>query len=181
MLCCTETWMGIEGKWYQIVWQRCNQMCWTQWRERWHWMKLLPRTEISAVWYPALWQLSWAPPCNLWVTIYAVTGVTGVPVKEAAVHCEYAEWVCSGGWGRAHSQEKEFCAQTVSLSRSVCWGWEQCKAGMCARWYRSPKTALWVQKLNFSLRSTVEAINWPLALFHCFLSAWVFISALDLN
>lgn len=47
------------------------------------------------------------------------------------------------------------------------------RAGTCARWYRSLQTTLWGQKLNFSLRNTVEAINWPLASFHCLLAAWV--------
>lgn len=74
-------------------------------------------------------------------------------------------------WMRKRPQPKErfSCLEC----RSVCWGWERCPAGMWARWNRSPKTTLWGQKLHFSLRSTVEAINWLLAPFHCFLAAWV--------
>lgn len=124
-----------------------------------------------AVWYSTLWQLSWVLPYNRWVTRCAVTGV---PAKKASVaaHHEYARWVCSGGWGRGHGQGKEFRTQSVSLSRSACQGWKRCIAGMCARWYCSPQTTFWGQKLDFSLRSTAEAINCPLASFHCFLAAW---------
>lgn len=74
--------------------------------------------------------------------------------------------------GFAQMDEQEAMAKGKS---SECETQQVCALGLGTvqsrkgtRWHRSPKPALWGQKLNFGLGSAAEAMNWLLASLHCF-------------